>query len=364
MKQQRSAPTTATTPPESATGPQSAGHGNAFARDRLRARTGTHKDGGEDDNGQSAPFQLLGQSFGTLQDVHTWLVQQKNTPGSSVPREPVLRITVRPGKAIRQHAQTTWSYYSENQKVIIDGQGATVTGMKKGRPTKGWFLSYRPVVQSSRTAPAKANFELRGLTIKGFESGGVELSPQSAPGAAHANDGGITAFLDGAVIEDNRFEDLGTLRSRKGVANYGKGRFGAAGVLMRGMSGASIIDNEFDDLENGSVAGTKWGERLIHAIYARDQSSGNTIKGNTFSDISGDSVRFSNGSNHNTVSHNTAKNAGVQTLVSEFYNSHPTRGEQDSVGNRVFANTRGKAYGKDKRISKTHEKHIHKDVSE
>ncbi len=334
------------------------GRGNAFAQDSLRARSADRSKG----TGQTAPFQLLGQSFGNLQDINNWLEAQKATPGSTVPHEPVLRITVRPGKPIHSTKSTLWTYYSENQRLVIDGQGATVTGMVDGRPTSGWFLSYRPVVTSSQAAPAKANFEMRNLTVKGFQSGGVELSPQSGAGAEHANDGGLTAFLDGAVIENNRFEDLGSKRSRARDVNYQKGQFGAAGVLMRGMSNASIKNNVFDDLENGAVAGTQWGERLIHAVYARDNSSHNTIANNTFSDISGDAVRVSNGSNNNTIRGNTAKNAGVQTLLSEFYNSHPTRNEQDSVGNKVVGNTLGKAYGKNKKISRTHEKHIHKGV--
>jgi hypothetical protein len=331
-------------------------YGNAFAQEQLQSRTADAKD---DSSSESATFQLLGQSFGTLQAVHDWLMDERDRPGSTVPLEPVLRITLPAGKKIVQREQTTWHYYSPDQKLIIDGQGGTVTGRNKGKPTPGWFLSYRPIVQSTQAAPAKANFELRGLTIRGYESGGVEISPQSGEGDEHRYDGGLSAFVEGAIIEDNSFEKLGSKDTPYKKTDYDAGRFGAAGVLMRGVSDSSIKGNDFENLENDDVKGTKWGERLIHAVYARDHSSGNRIEDNTFTDVSGDSIRFSNASNDNVVTGNTSRNAGLRTLVSEFYNSGPSRLEEDSTGNRVFGNDRGSRYGKKKKVSKTHEKHIH-----
>ena len=325
--------------------------GNAFAQEQLQDRSGSVGDA------QKGTWQVLGQSFGSLQALHDWLVAQSQDPSSTVPHEPVLHVRLT-GKVV-QRQQTTWTYYSPNQRLVIDGQGATVTGRNKGRPTPGWFLSYRPTVQSTEQAPAKANFEMRGLTVRGYESGGVELSPQSAPGNANRYDGGYSAFIEGALLEGNRFEKLGSKDTPEKKTDYAKGRFGAAGVLMRGVSDSTVAGNYFEDLENGDVRGTKWGPRLIHAIYARDRSSGNTFKDNRFKDISGDSIRLSNASNDNTITGNRARNAGLRTLVSEFYNSGPSRLEQDSTGNRIFGNVRGKRYGKSKRMKRFHEKEAH-----
>lgn len=356
MRQHRSVPrgATAESTAELAESTAELSLGNAHAQEQLRSRSD------EESSASSAgAFQLLGQSFGSLQALHDWLLAERDRPGSTVPHEPVLRVTVSPGATIHQREQTTWTYYSPDQRLILDGQGAVISGRHNGRPTPGWWLSYRPVVESTQAAPAKANFEMRGLTIRGYESGGLEISPQSGAGAEHAYDGGMTAFLEGALIEDNRFEQLGSKDTPYKNTDYAAGRFGAAGVLMRGVSGSTIADNVFEGLENGEVRGTPTGERLIHAVYARDRSCNNEIRGNTFKDVSGDPVRFSNASNDNQVSGNTSRNAGLSTLVSEFYNSGPHRLEQDSTGNRVFNNDRGRAYGSRKKVTKTQEKHVH-----
>lgn len=331
--------------------------GNAFAQEQLRAKPASAVAASAAESAQG-PYELLGQRFGSLQEVHDWLVAESQRPGSTVPYEPVLEITIAKGSTIRQREQTDWTYYNPDQKLVIDGQGSTVSGRRDGKPTEGWFLSYRPTVESTQEDPAPANFEMRGLTIRGYESGGVELSPQSTPGEAHQDDGGLNAFIEGAIIEDNRFEDLGSKDTPYAQTSWAKGRFGAAGVLMRGVSGATISNNVFEGLENGAVRGTPTGPRLIHAVYARDRSCDNRIEDNVFRDISGDPVRVSNASNDNVVTGNRARNAGLRTLVSEFYNSGPERKELDSTGNRVYGNDLGRAYGKTTKISRFHEKHV------
>jgi parallel beta-helix repeat protein len=319
------------------------GAGNAAAQEGLRAAQGE----GRPEGG----WQLLGQSFGGLQEVHDWLVAEAARPGSTVPHEPVLRITATPGSRIPQRRQVTWSYYSPHQQLVIDGGGAEVDGGRGGRPTPGFFLAYRPVVgPSTEAAPARANFTMTGLTVRGFESGGVELSPQAGAGDDHRWDAGIAAFIDGAVIEGNRFEDLGSLHSAPGAADWATQRYGVGGVLARGTTGSRFSHNTFDDLENGDVRGTPTGQRLIHAVYLRDGSSGNEVVGNRFSDVSGDAIRVSNGSNGNEIAGNRARNSGVNALVSEFYN--PTAGERDSQGQRLSGNRPGDTYGPSKKAAK------------
>lgn len=322
--------------------------GNAARQERMAGAKGRKPPG---------TYQLLGQTFGSLQDLHDWLVAQAATPGSTVPHEPVLRISLTPGSVISQHEQTTWHYYRPGQKVVLEGHGATVSGLRsKGRPSPGFFLAYRPIVgtDTSETAPAAANFEMRGVTVRGFESGGLQMSPQTGGGAGHEWDGGNTAFMSGAVIEGNRFEDLGSKKTPYQQTSWSGQRYGVGGVLMHGVQHSRIADNDFEDLENGRVRGTKTGKRLIHAVYARDRSSDNDIVGNRFKDISGDAVRFSNASNDNEVVGNRSRNAGVGALVSEFYN--PTAGEQDSTGNALRGNSVGKLYGKRRRAKGFREK--------
>ena len=219
---------------------RSPGVGNAEAQERLRAAGGKRPPG---------EFQVLGQRFGTLQALHDWLVAQAATPGSSVPLEPELRISVTPGSIVSQHTQTTWHYYRPGQRVVLEGGGATVSGLRsKGRPSPGFFLAYRPVVgpDTSESAPAAANFEMRGLTVRGFESGGVEVSPQTQAGEAHRWDGGNTAFVSGATIEGNRFEDLGSKETPYRQTSWAGQRYGVGGALLRGVQHSSVSHNVFD----------------------------------------------------------------------------------------------------------------------
>lgn len=311
-----------------------------------------------DKGGKRPPgqFQLLGQSFGRLQDLHDWLVAQRADPSSTVPHEPVLRVTLTPGSIVHQREQVNWTYYSPNQQLVIDGAGAVVSGLRgKKRPTPGYFLSYRPIVGTgTMDKPAAANFTMTGLTVRGYESGGVMLSPQTGTDPGNRWEGGNTAAMEGAVIEGNRFEKLGSKNTPEGQAKYATHRFGLAGVEMHGVSDSRVAYNTFRDLENGEVEGTRWGPRLIHAIYARDQSSNNDIVGNRFKDVSGDPIRFSNGSNDNLVAGNRSKNTGVTALVSEHYN--PNEGERDSTGNQILPDNRvGRLYGKRRKAKRFNE---------
>ena len=361
-------PAPTTTPQQTRSGGSK--RGNAFAAEQLaasQAAEGAASDlqprSGADTRVGS--FQLLGQTFGSLQAVHDWVVAQAATPGSTVPHEPVLRVTLTPG-AILAASSTLWTHYSPGQKLVIEGNGATVSGERGGRPGPGYFLQYRPIVGAgTMDKPAAANFEMRGLTVSGFQSGGVQINPLTAAPTeedSHSWDGGNTAAIEGAILEGNRFEDLGSLHSKQKDVSWAKQQYGIGGIELHGVSNSLIKDNVFDDLENGTVKGAinkkkpkdqekDNGEHLLHAIYVRDQSSGNRIEGNRFSDVSGDAIRFSNGSNDNTVVGNSAKNAGQGALISEFYN--PTAGERDSTGNSWSGNDAGRVYARGKQRGKT-----------
>jgi hypothetical protein len=306
------------------------------------------------------PFHLLGQSFGSLQEVHDWLVQQSQDPNSSVPLEPELRITLSNDAVIHQREQTLWTYYNPAQKIVIEGNGAVVSGLTKGEPTPGYFLAYRPGVGAgtSETAPAPANFEMTGVVVRGYESGGVELNPTISAGS-NRFEAGISAFMAGAVISGNRFEQLGSLETPYGQTSWTKQRYGNAGVLLRGVSASTICKNEFEGLENDEVRGTKTGERLIHAVYIRDRSSYNLVSGNSFEDISGDPIRISNHSDHNVVNGNSSENAGAKAFVSEWYNAH--EGEGNSTGHSIKGNDIGSLYESSEKAKKFHEKRSNAD---
>lgn len=340
------------------------GRGNAFQQEKMSSSPE------EDNNPQTKPFTrgeftLLGQKFSRLQDLHNWLEQQRQDPNSTVPHEPELRIQLTSNSKIIQKEQCTWHYYQPNQKIIFEGNNSIVTGRNQGKNTPGWFLSYRPIVPKNDAATAApANFEMRGLTIRGYESGGVEISPQTgvSPDAEHdafKNDGGILAFVENAIFENNTFEKLGSIDTKYKDTSHKKDRFGAAGILFRGVQNSQITNNSFHNLENGKVRGTKTGERLMHGVYIRDHSGSNLVDNNSFDTISGDSIRLSNGSHDNSISNNRSNNAGIRTLVSEFYNSNQKRKEEDSHNNSLYNNNIGTLYNSTKKAIPFFEKHVH-----
>lgn len=326
--------------------------GLPYAEQRARVRP----PGGENEARPQAQFEVLGERFDTLQQVHDHL--QAVQPGGP---EVVVRLT--DGAANRPTAQTTWTYYQPGQKIVLDGVGRKVDGMRGGRPTLGYFLSYRPIIGEGHGAdrPAAANLEVRNLTIRGFQSGGIEISPQTGAGVDHQWDGGNTAFVTGAHIHGVRFKDLGSKHSAPGEAVWSKMQFGAGGIMARGLMGSTIEDNRFVGLENGRVRGAanggKAGPQLLHAVYLNNHSSGNTIRDNQFDTISGDVVRVSNGSHDNQIIGNRSENAGKQAFVSDWFNNRDPKNPQTASNGTVIAgNTIGTRYGSERRAKRFHRK--------
>jgi hypothetical protein len=290
-------------------------------------------------------FQVNGQTFATLAEVHDWLEATR-------PPDPEIVIRVPPKAVLSQTAQTTWHYYNPNQKIVIDGQGGTVNGFVDGAPTIGYFLSYRPAVGAGTTAkrPAAANLEVKYLTVRGYESGGIEISPQTVPGKDDQWAGGLSAFVGGANIHDNVFRGLGSQHTPAEQAVWNQMRFGAGGVMMRGVQDSRVEHNTFKNLINGDVVGSRNGAKLIHAVYVNNASSGNTISGNDFENVSGDPVRLSNASNRNDVTGNRSRNAGDGALVSQWHSvANQDNPQLPSVGNRAHGNDIGKLYGKNRK---------------
>ncbi len=310
----------------------------------------------ETDRKPMAQFEVLGERFDTLQQVHDHLVAVQ-PPGPEV----VVRLT--DGSENRPTAQTTWNYYQPGQKIVLDGVGRRVDGTHGDRPTLGYFLSYRPIIGEGHGVdrPAAANLEVRNLTIRGFQSGGIEISPQTGAGREHHWDGGKTAFLSGAHIHGVRFKDLGSKRSPATEADWSKLQFGAGGIMARGLTGSLIEGNDFSGLENGMVEGAanggKAGPQLIHAVYLNNQSGGNTIRDNRFDTVSGDTIRVSNGSHNNQVLNNRSENAGKQAFVSDWFNNQDPKNPQTaSHGTVIAGNQIGSAYGGKGGVKRFHRK--------
>lgn len=297
---------------------------------------------------------------GGLLDVHDWLMDnQAALQGYKG------KLTVRFSGTVQQHEQVIWAYYHPNQELVLEGK-ATITGFTesggKEVATPGYFLCYRPIIPQAMSAenPAAANFDMHGLTVRGFVSGGVEISPRSGQmpseetwGSGSYDEeqdhgaGGLSAFISGANIEDNTFDQLGTAYMKRGRERYaptdpeGYKYAGYGGIVARGLNASTIAGNTFSNLENRDSDKTSesgggdvnW-LGLMHGVYLRDHSSGNTVRGNEFDTISGAPVKFTNGANYNKVRNNKAKNAGKDAFVLDHYSSKNPGGapEADSLG--------------------------------
>ncbi|MBX7099363.1 MAG: right-handed parallel beta-helix repeat-containing protein [Myxococcaceae bacterium] len=287
------------------------------------------------------PFTVTGQSFApqhfsSLDEAQNWL-----TNAQPPIEDPEIKISL-PKNATVPAQPTDWRYYRPGQKIVIDGGGATVNGASRGQPAAGYFLSYRPAVGPGTTQenPAPGNLEVRNLNVRGFEAGGIEVSPVVPEGDIRWN-GGNNAFVSGISIHHCSFANLGSERTPYGQTDYGQQQFGVAGVLFRGVQNSTIDHCSFRHLVNGAVQGTTNGPALIHAFYCRDHSSNNAFTNNRIADVSGDPVHFANGSNDNVIKNNRAHNSGRYAFSNDWYTSY----EADSVGNQVTHNTTGFLYG-------------------
>ncbi len=299
---------------------------------------------------------------GGLSDVHDWLMDNQAALQSYSGK-----LTVRFSGTVQQDEQVIWAYYHPNQELVLEGKGkSTVTGFTesggKQVATPGYFLCYRPIIPQAMSAenPAAANFDMHGLTVRGFVSGGVEISPRSGQmpsaetwGSGSYDEeqdhgaGGLSAFISGASIKDNTFDQMGTEYMKKGKERYapndpeGYKYAGYGGIVARGLNASTIAGNTFSNLENRDSDKTSesgggdvnW-LGLMHGVYLRDHSSKNSVRGNEFDTISGAPVKFTNASSYNKVRKNKAKNAGKDAFVLDHYSSKNPGGapEADSLG--------------------------------
>jgi hypothetical protein len=320
---------------------------------------------------------------GGLEQLHRWLMDNQAAMASYTGD-----LHVHFEGTLRQDRQVIWSYYHPHQKLVLDGGGkAVVSGFTEAAAGKeyaspGYFLAYRPIIPQAMSAenPAAANLSMKGLTIRGFVSGGLEICPRSGnlpsgealaagnPEQGHGQ-GGITAFVSGATILNNHFEELGTRYMRPGAERYapttadaagqlhnedGYQYAGYGGIVARGLNASTIAGNHFSGLENrdskktSEVDGGKvnW-LGLMHGIYARDHSSNNSIRNNRFDGISGAAVKFTNASNYNKVRNNRADNTGKDSFILDHYSLKSPGGvvEADSLG----YNNKGIARAPDKK---------------
>lgn len=139
----------------------------------------------------------------------------------------------------------------------------------------------RPVFDGSRMTGAAQywmntaggpSLDVKELLIRNYQTGGIRMD------------------TDGNTVRNMFFEKLGN-RHIPGGPGY-------AALHLLGSSNNTFANIVFRDLENNDCPG------CVHAVYAANDSDGNTITNSTFERITGDPIRFRHGTDDNMVSGN------------------------------------------------------------
>lgn len=198
-----------------------------------------------------------------------------------------------------------WSYAPEGGKVTMTGEN--------------------PV---SRTADAStmASFTCNGgdgyaITVKSD----VSYSLSNAD-ISRCNDGGILATGASSItLYQNYYHHIG--------GNWADGTgYGFAAVHLKNVDDAKVLSSDFYALNSSTNSAN------IHGVYAANDSDRVNIYDNNFGFISGDPIRFRNGSDYGTVDSNRFWSTGYIAIASDWRFGS----EKCSVGNVLWNNRVGK----------------------
>ena len=212
----------------------------------------------------------------TLDRVHQVLQQEK-------PRTAV-EILFAEGTYLDQSVR--WTFFVEHETITFRparrGDAVVFDGCSDAAscPERTWFSLAADGGQETR-------LRFHDLTVRHYSTA-ISL-------AGNRND--ATKFNGGNEIVGCRFADIGN-------AYRPSLKPSTAAVRLVNSRKNAIRDNVFERVVNVAKPS------LIHAIYVAHGSSGNTVSGNVFSQISGDPVRLRDGSDDNTISGNRFEGAG------------------------------------------------------
>ncbi|MGD7789311.1 hypothetical protein ACQCX2_13430 [Propionibacteriaceae bacterium Y1700] len=190
---------------------------------------------------------------------------------------------------------TRWTYHSTHP-LLITGDGGTATF--DGRNTQGnYLLKFGP----DSATRAKMNLTVRHLGFTG-SSNGLQVINVSA-----------------VTLSSLTFDKIGT--SYTGIGT------GYAALSIQNVSSVGIWSPKFTDVINSADQ-----QSLVHAIYAANNADNITVHDPVITRVSGDPLRFRNGSDNFVVDGGQISNAGRYTAFSEWYNDKT--GEARSTGAR------------------------------
>lgn len=234
-----------------------------------------------DDSGtgsETSPFRTLAKTNAHL---------EATTPATDV------EIRLAPGTYTE--TGTRWTYHGDHA-VLITGDGGTATF--SGQNT---FGNYILILGPDGAERAAMNLTVRRLGFTGSSNGLQVINATSV------------------TLSSLVFSTIGTHHTGIGT--------GYAALSIQNVNGISVWSPTFTDIVN-----TADQLSLVHAIYAANNADNITVHDPVIERVSGDPLRFRNGSDNFIIKGGSVSNSGRFSAFSEWHND--TIGEARSTGAR------------------------------
>lgn len=222
-----------------------------------------------------------------------------------------VEIVVAPGTYLGQSVR--WTFRNGQPLRIAAAAGAATMPLFDGRGGATWFTLLGGGNQ-------RTQLEIVGLEVRNYW---MAMDLGSSDAAADGN--------AGTTIRGMRFANIG------GIHGAGDPAYSYAAIRLQNSRDNLIVANQFVAIENDKAT-----SGYIHALYLARHSSGNRVRDNTFTEVSGDAVRTRDGSDDTDVSGNRFVRAGKYAAFSDWF--APDKGECPSQGGRFIGNTLGAGY--------------------
>lgn len=215
------------------------------------------------------------------------------------------------GTYLRQSVQ--WTFTNGAPIRFIAAPDAAAPPWFDGRGGATWFT-----LKGGGDAATRLTFT--GLKVSNYW---MAMDLGSSKRSADGNSGNI--------IRNMTFERIGGVHGSSSEAAYS-----FAAIRLQNSRDNRIERNRFVSIENDTRT-----SGFVHAIYLARHSSGNRIKGNTFTDVNGDAVRTRDASDNTYVASNRFVRAGKYAAFSDWIKPD---GECPSQGGQFVDNTVGAGY--------------------
>lgn len=252
--------------------------------------------------------------------------------------KPNVDVEIRVKAGVYTAAPVTWTTYVPGHTISFlpadytYGRGSDAIKARpvfRGDGSNGfWFRAELP----EGHAGGDTRLRFYYLQVEQYSNGGIMLDGGTKTGT-QGMIAGASRGVNGNTIYGMYFRAIGSKHTRAGVG------FGAVDLIN---SQNNIIEaNDFVEIENSGALDQ---QALIHGVYLAHFSSGNSIRGNRFTTVSGDPIRTRNGSNSNTITANVFTRAGSKAYFSDWFQRSGEARECASLENRFYANTLSSGY--------------------